>query len=207
VDYPREKNPNLTPIESGHFLTGRAKLCNMFRVDVFLSENPRLAHVRYYLPGSKPQAADGNEVSPVGSGLSLNPRKNRLLCCHRLAGLDPTGNVPDFAKQVLMHAVKAGLTEIQEDHYKCIDRGRVRFGRTRFRGTRETRLSMPSFAMPPTVTTQNSVLSSCNHPCFDSPRAQRFNAGASWGSVKQVSSHIEVVETQFEPPRAQNQFT
>ena len=105
----------------------RAVLC-----DAFLSENLRLAHIRYYLPDSaktKPQVADGNEVLLVGSGLSWNPRKSLLVYCRRLAGLDPNPCcVPDFAEQVPTHVVKAGLTEIQEDHYKvCWPRACVRF--------------------------------------------------------------------------------
>ena len=128
LDYPRvgEKVPNLAPTELNH-LNWLAKL-QVFRLvlrlpdhlEVFLSGNPRLAHVRHYLPDSaKVKPADGNEVSPVAPGLSLNPRKSQFLCRRRLARLDSNlCCVPDFAEQVLMHAVKAGLTETQMDHYK-----------------------------------------------------------------------------------------
>ena len=126
LNYPRvdEKVPNLTPIERGHVLT-KLKICRpvlRFPDQVVLSGNLRLAHVRHYLPDSaKVKPADGNEVSPVAPGLSLNLRKSQLLYCRRLARLDSNPRcVPDFAKQALMHAVKAGLTEIRKDHYKSM---------------------------------------------------------------------------------------
>ena len=91
----------------------------MFR-PVFLSENLR----RHYLRNSvEMKPADGNRVSPVERGLSSNPRKSQLLYCHRLARLDPNPcRVPDFAVLVLMHVVKAGLTdsETHKDHYRML---------------------------------------------------------------------------------------
>lgn len=64
--------------------------------------------------------ANGNEVSSVGPGLSLNSMKNRSPHRRRrLARLDPNlCRVPDFAVQVLTRAVKAGSAEILQDHYK-----------------------------------------------------------------------------------------